>query len=68
MAKTTGFGQLFQGTQHFIWEHVMEIVNEVQPFFETSGEVRSVQVNKHSESVKRPSVLGWYRILRTHYQ
>ena len=46
----------------------MKSVNEVQPFFEAPSEVRLVHSNDESEKMKRPSVLGWYRILRVHYQ
>lgn len=45
----------------------METVNEVESFFEPPREVRLVHANDESER-KRPSLLGWYRILRTHYQ
>jgi len=46
----------------------METVNEVQSFFDTRSEVRLAHRNEKSESRKRPSILGWCRILRVHYQ
>lgn len=47
----------------------METVSEVQTFFELQSEGRLVHSNEESEggSTKRPSILGWYRILRAHY-
>jgi len=46
----------------------METVNEVQSIFAPRSEVRLVHKNEESESMKRPSILGWYQILRLHYQ
>jgi hypothetical protein len=46
----------------------METVNEVQSFFDTRSEVRLAHRNEKSESRKRPSILGWCRILQVHYQ
>ncbi len=48
----------------------METVNEVQSIFAARSEVRLVHRNEvsTSRSSERPSVLGWYRILRAHYQ
>jgi len=48
----------------------METINEVQSFLGPSSEARLVHRNEGSQSreVDRPSALGWYRILRVHYQ
>lgn len=48
----------------------MENVSAVESIFEARNEVRLVHTNKvsTSRSTGRPSVLGWYRILRAHYQ
>lgn len=48
----------------------METINEVESIFEARSEVRLVHTNEvsASRSTERPSVLGWYRILRAHYQ
>lgn len=48
----------------------MENVNAVESIFEARSEVRLVHRNEvfTSRSTERPSVLGWYRILRAHYQ
>ena len=47
----------------------METVSEVQTFFELQSEVRLLHSDKESDggSMKPPSILGWYRILRAHY-
>jgi hypothetical protein len=60
--------QAFRFVEVSSWEVVMEIVNEFQPFLEASDEVPLVHKNDNSGRMKRPSVLGWYRILRAHYQ
>jgi hypothetical protein len=49
-------------------ELVMEIMNEVQTVFATPSEVGLIHRSEESKSRKQPSVLGWYRILRAHYQ
>lgn len=45
----------------------MESVNEVQSFMNARIEVRSAHTNDDPENMK-PTVLGWFRVLRTHYQ
>jgi len=44
----------------------MESVSEVHVFFEVGSEEQALQGNEESE--QRPSLIGWYRILRAHYQ
>lgn len=48
----------------------METVNTMQSYFEPSGESRLLYVVEQlgSEDLKVPSVIGWYRILRSHYE
>lgn len=48
----------------------MKTVKEVQSIFAAPCEVRFVNRNEVSarKSIERPSVLGWYRILRAHFQ
>lgn len=48
----------------------MENVNTMQSYFEPSGESRLLYVEEESGAgdPKVPSVLGWYRILRSHYE
>ena len=48
----------------------METVNEGQSIFAAPIEVRVVHRNEAStsRSTERPSLLGWYRILRAHYK
>lgn len=51
------------------WELVMETISEVQTFIELRSEGRLVHSNEEPKggSRKRPSILGWYRMLRVHY-
>lgn len=42
--------------------------SSVQSFFSTRSEEFPAQENEAPETLERPSVLSWYRILRTHYQ
>ena len=46
----------------------METVNEVPSIFGARSEGRLVHRDDESKSMKQPSLLGWYRILRMHYQ
>lgn len=66
----------FDSTGPFLWkrtctassqEPFMETVNEVQSFVSAPMEARSAQANDDAESMK-PTILGWFRVLRAHYQ
>ena len=46
----------------------METVNEIQLFVEASRKGQLVHRYDVPESMKRPSVVGWFRILRVHLQ
>ncbi len=48
----------------------MKTLGEFHSFFAPPNEVRLVHKNEVSTSrgTERPTVLGWCRILRTHYQ
>jgi hypothetical protein len=56
-------------SKRVIWELVMETVSEVHTFFELRSESRLVQSKEESTggSMKRLSILGWYRMLRANY-
>jgi len=51
-------------------ELVMETVNAGRPIFAARSEIRLVRRNEGAtrRSTELPSLLGWYRILRAHYQ